>query len=443
MFIARTVLTTMVLERGEKKQMTKRRHAAATSKESPKDANVLTAEEGTKPSDATTKRRRHVTATGSGHLYEAANAFHIRYWTQEVGENGEMKRVQKSKKLCSKDAQHPNIGCKAVRDLRAEFMVKINTEKPMEGDMLIDLFWKKYIMRCGEILPDGRPRLRSGTVKQYKSVYKRRLEKHFGKLKLSGYTKEMATMYLDELTSKLGLNALRHIRAIARGMFVRAVDENRIKVNPWHQIKIPKEAVKYQTKWYTEPEADLISNALKDRLDVQLAFAIGCYCALRPGEICALRWEDGEGNWLHVRRSYVRGMLDVPKTDSSIAPVVVPPQVRIFLKAWWEKCGCPKEGWIFPTKNNGERPVSLDNLALLVVKPALEKAGIRSIWRGWYACRRSCATWIIENTKGNAALAQQQLRHKSMSTTLNIYKKAISKKGHLEGVLSAFPQLTS
>jgi integrase len=258
---------------------------------------------------------------------------------------------------------------------------------------------------------------------------------------LSEYEPEMGTRYLDSLTSKLGLNALRHIKAIANSMFERAVVEGRIKVNPFRGVKMPEDAVRYKTKWYTAAEADQILLALRDRLDVQLAFAIGCYCGLRPGEICALKWEDGEGDWLHVRRSCVRGVVDVPKTESSIAPVVVPPQVRIFLKAWWEKCGSPKVGWIFPSKKGG--PASLSNLALLFVKPTLKKAGIRSMWKGWYACRRSCATWLIENSHGNAALAQEQLRHKSMATTLNVYKKAISKEGHLEGVLSAFPQLKS
>ncbi len=385
----------------------------------------------------TASRKRKLTPTGAGHLYEAFGAWHVRYYAQEIGEGGEMQRVQKSKKLCDN-----TLPIKEVEIKRQQFMLKINTEKPMEGDMLISAFWQRFIKHCEEVKKDGRPRKRPGTVKQYKSVYKRRLEKHFGKLMLSQYEPEMGSRYLDSLTAKLGLNALRHIKAIANSMFERAVVEGRIKVNPFRGVKLPEDAARYTTKWYTQLEAEQILTALKDRVDAQLAFAIGCYCGLRPGEICALKWEDGDGDWMHVRRSYVRGELDIPKTSSSVAPVVVPPQVRIFLDAWWEKCESPKTGWIFPNRKKSG-PVVMANLYLFAVKPALEAAKLQHLWKGWYACRRACATWLIENSHGNGALAQQQLRHKSMSTTLNVYKKAISREGHLSGVLSAFPQLKS
>jgi integrase len=383
--------------------------------------------------------------TGLGYLYEASNAFHVRYYKAETNSDGVTKLKAVSSRLCGKDAKHPSKDCKEVRDLRLQFMAQVNAEKPVEGDMLISDFWLRFIKHCEEKIgpenvpeKDKRPRLRQCTSKGYRALYRRRLQKHFGKLKLSEYRPGMGTRYLDSLTSKLGLNALKHIKALGNSIFERALIEERIKINPWRAVKLPQIKAP-ATKHYTPEEADRILLALKDHVNAQLAFQLACYCGLIPGEISGLKWEDGEGDVFHIQRAFVRGVLDVPKTLARIAPVVVPSQVRMYLEAWWEKCGRPTEGWIFPNRMNTQ-PMYMNNLAVLVVRPVLKKAGIK--WHGWYACRRSCATWIIENTKGNAALAQAQMRHKSMATTLNVYKKAIRPVAHHDGILiDAFPEV--
>jgi len=43
-------------------------------------------------------------------------------------------------------------------------------------------------------------------------------------------------------------------------------------------------------------------------------------------------------------------------------------------------------------------------------------------------------TAVIEATKGNYAVAQALLRHKSMQTTLNVYKKQITPAACKEGM---------
>jgi len=55
-------------------------------------------------------------------------------------------------------------------------------------------------------------------------------------------------------------------------------------------------------------------------------------------------------------------------------------------------------------------------------------------WKGLYAGRRGAVTAIIEATGGNYAVAQAVARHKSMTTTLNVYKKQITPQGLLAGM---------
>ena len=55
-------------------------------------------------------------------------------------------------------------------------------------------------------------------------------------------------------------------------------------------------------------------------------------------------------------------------------------------------------------------------------------------WKGLYAGRRGACTAIIEATGGNYAVAQAVLRHKTMDTTLRVYKKQITPQGLLAGM---------
>src|ERR1017187_2188312 len=172
--------------------------------------------------------------TGLGYLYEASNAFHVRYYAPVTDGDGVTVLKSISKRLCAKDAKHPSKDCREVRDLRLQFMAVVNAEKPVEGDMLISDYWLRFIKHAEEEVKDTetkekRPRLRRCTSKGYRALYKRRLQKHFGKLMLSEYRPSTGTRYLDSLTNTLGLNALKHIKALGSSIFARALIEERIK----------------------------------------------------------------------------------------------------------------------------------------------------------------------------------------------------------------------
>src|ERR1019366_3284143 len=91
-------------------------------------------------------------------------------------------------------------------------------------------------------------------------------------------------------------------------LFKRAVIARCIKVNPWHDVEMPDDAVdSAATLHYTVEEAENIVSALVDRVDCQLVIALACFLGLRPGEIEGLRWEDFDAVSVNIRRSVVRG----------------------------------------------------------------------------------------------------------------------------------------
>ena len=355
-----------------------------------------------------------------GRIYEASGKFYVQY---RITENG--KRVQRSRFLCVKDDRHRSKSDRSVKLLRDEFMLTINSQQSEQPDrdMRVTDFWEqRYLPYCEEIVQlTGQPRKTPATVRGYKQIWRQHLKSHFGNLTLQEYAPHLGTAFLESLTGTQGKATLRHIKACATSLFKRAVNEQRIKVNPWHDVQMPDDAIESApTQHYTMAEAEDIISALVGRVDCQLVMALACFLGLRPGEIAALRWEDFDGENVHIRRSVVRGIVGTPKTQESIASLPLIDRVRVPLELW--RLQSPDaSGWVFPSAHN--TPIDLHNLAARVIRPALASAGL--VWKGLYAGRRGAGTAIIARTNGNAAVGQALLRHKNMSTTLTFYKKQI------------------
>jgi integrase len=383
----------------------------------------------------------------TGYIYESSGAFFVRYYVTEIVD-GKAVRVQRSRRLCEKSEKYYARNAKSVKLLRNDFMQTINTQqasgRTTAKDMTVLDFWEQqYLKYCEEILSlTGKARKKPSTVRGYKQIWNQHLKAHFGKVTLQEYEPSMGTQFLQSLTGTQGKNTLKHIKALGSSLFKRAVIEQRIKVNPWHDVSMPDDAIESKpTKHYTLEEAENIISALVDHVDCQLIMALSCFLALRPGEIAALKWEDFDSENVNIRRSVVRGIVDTPKTLESVASLPLINQVRIPLEIWRQKSGSPKEGWVFPSRN--DTPADLHNYIARVIRPHVEGSNCERCnkvpkkageWKTLYAGRRGACTAVIENTGGNYAVAQALLRHKSMTTTLGVYKKAITPEAFKNGM---------
>ena len=374
-----------------------------------------------------------------GYVYEASNAFHVRYYTTEIVD-GKQKRVQRSHRLCMKDRNtgHGSKTAKAVQTLAADHMRTINAAvAPSQADVPVKEFWEKsYLPYCEkEWKGTG---MRSSTVRGFKQVWNQHLQTHFGKITVQGYTAEMARRFLSSLKTKQGKNTLKHIRALASAMFSEAIERNLRNDNPWH-VKLPKDCKESKpTEHYTMEEAENLITALVDHVDAQLVLALSCFLGLGPAEIAGLQWGDVDADWIHIRRNKpAHGKVGPPKTKERAASVPIIDQVRVPLELWRGKCDNPNgDNWVI---------ADLPNMINRVIKPHVmggrecdrcEKKPKASgvTWKGLYAGRRGACTAVIEATGGNYAVAQALLRHKTMDTTLRVYKKQITPQGLLAGM---------
>lgn len=366
-----------------------------------------------------------------GYIYVASGSFYVRFWTSEIVD-GEPQRVQRSEKLCEKTDKYYSPKSKAVKLLRDEFMNRHNQQDGKRAvnraaDMTVVEFWDSvYLPYIETPVPlTGQPRKKPSTVRGYKQIWRLHLKPHFRKVTLQEYEPSRGTQFLDSLTGTQNKTTIRHIKALGCSIFKRAVAEERIKVNPFHDVQMPEDAIEGSpTQHYTWEEAENMVAALVDHVDCQLIIALACFLGLRPGEIAGLKWEDFDSEQVHIRRSVVFGKVGTPKTAESVASVPLLDRVRVPLELWWAKSGKPTEGWLFPSGVNPRH--SLANYVNRIIRPTLAAKGIPWKKGGLYCGRRGACTEAIEKTNGNYAIAQALLRHKRMTTTLNVYKKQIT-----------------
>lgn len=417
-----------------------------------------------------------------GTLFCIGDTCYLKYRITEL-KDGTPQRVHKTIHLCDKSDVHTWWKKKgkwgfssAVHALRAEKMAAVRQEieraepTTATNDMSVVTFWEtKFLPYCEAIVAlTKEPRRKPSTVRGFKQIWSQHLGKHFGQTTLRAYEPAMGNRFLRSLTSTQGKATLKHIKALASSIFSYAVDEEILKVNPWREVKIPDDAVESApTQHYTVEEVEDIISALVDHVDCQLVLALACWLGLRPGEIAALKWSDFDEDYVHIRRSVVRGVVGTPKTLESMAPIPLLKQVRRPLKLWQQqvereksalKAEAAKEaielesnGYVFESRNG--TPVDLHNLISRVIRPHVEgkdykmrgkaqecvrcgkvpEASGRE-WKTLYAGRRGAATAMIEKTNGNLAAGQALLRHKNVMTTATFYKKAISPQAFREAI---------
>jgi len=365
----------------------------------------------------------------TGYVYKSSGSWHVRYYTGEIRDD---KPVQKSVRLCTVDREHSSAKSKLVEVRRREVMDPINAEVRNGDDVPISQFWEfRFVPYCEDVVElTGRPRMKASTMRSYRQLWNQHLKGHFDSASLQTYQAKTGTRFLQSLTAKQGKSVVKHVKSLGRAIFKLAVRDEILQHNPWNDVLMPDDVIEpEETAHYTKEEAEKIIAALKARLDCQLIMAFACYLGLRPNEIAALKWEDFVGDDVRIQRGVVRGIVDAPKTEDSIASLPVIPQVKALLVAWKKKSGNPSVGYVFSSRRG--TPVDLHNMVARTIRPTLKKAKLE--FKGLYAGRRGAATLVIEVT-GNAAVAQALLRHASMKTTLDAYAKVIGKAAFKTGM---------
>jgi integrase len=346
----------------------------------------------------------------AGYVFAANGAFHVRYYVTAVVD-GQLKRVQKSERLCSK-----SVGTKTARRQAAVVMERVNAESGSVAqiDVPVTDFWQTTY------LPHLERTTKPSTLNGYCKLWGQHLVLHLASFTLREYKTVDATRFLTSLAERgLGTRTIAHVRSLLSGLFRHALRLGLIETNPVCDAgSLTPARTPEPTHAYSLEEAENIITALFENMQAQLVFALACFLGLRPGEIAGLRWSDIDCEWLHVRRSSWRGIVGTTKTPESVASVPIIEPLKSMLAAWRLQS---KSEWIFPS-NRGDRPLNISQFAQRVIAPVLKSKNIK--WHGLYAGRRGAATLLVQLT-GNAVASQYVLRHRNIATTQAFYVKPV------------------
>jgi integrase len=336
-------------------------------------------------------------------------------WREDVlCEDGKVGRILRSVVLGSvadlptrKDAQ-----VRLDEELRA---VNQGTVRP-ESSMLFGTFaeeqWKTLVL----------PTLKLSTQHGYKTVLAKHLLPYWRDWRLRDVGRQDVQQWVaDRFRRKLGWQTVRNAWTLLSGILETAVEYGYLSMNPARGVKFPEKELKEAPVLFTAEDFTKLLEQLDEpyRTMARLIALTG----LRIGELLAVRWRclDLEIGTLSVRESVYEGKFQSPKTRKSRRTIPLGPQSILWLREHRLRATrTAADDLLFG--NRSGKPLRESKLLRNVLQPAAERAGLGRVT--WHQFRHIHSS-LLNDLRVPVKIAQEQLGHSSISTTLNIYTHVV------------------
>jgi len=278
----------------------------------------------------------------------------------------------------------------------------------------------------------GRRGFRENTRREYRRVLEQSVLRYFPEqTRLTDITPSKVAGFVAWLCDPakqhgrtLGDSAVRNYVVPLRACLATAVREGLIRSNPARDVDLPhrptaEDSENEEVRALSRDELATLLELLPDRW--RTFFWLLAATGLRVSEALALQWRhlelDGSSPHVKVRRGFVRGRIEPPKSRHGRRQV---PLEHTLVAALRERRGDSEwpgdEDLVFPAGNG--KVMSPNNLRRRVLKPAAEEACVA--WVGFHAFRHTCATLLFAEGR-NAVQVQRWLGHHSAAFTLATY----------------------
>ncbi len=281
------------------------------------------------------------------------------------------------------------------------------------------MLFSKFIAECFE--PGLLPTLKFATQEIYSFLLRKHLTPRFGDYRLCDISRAEIQQYLlEKLKQGFAWETTNHLRNLMSKVLGTAVSWNYLADNVVHGVKMPERTLKRPHQFLNIDEAKRLIAACTEptRTIVLLATMTG----LRIGEILALRWGriNFIGETLVVAETCYMGRFGTPKTRASRREIPLSPAVVDALKTYYSRSADRSpEALVFATRHGG--PLVSNNLRKRGLRSACKRAGLPRI--NWHALRHTHGT-LLHAQGTPLKVAQAQLGHSHMATTLEVYTHA-------------------
>jgi len=225
----------------------------------------------------------------------------------------------------------------------------------------------------------------------------------------------------DRFRQGTGWQTVRNAWVLLSSILETAVEYGCLEANPARGVKFPQKGLKQKPAIIAGEDLARLLKQLEEpyRTMVSLIAATG----LRIGELLALRWSvlDLDAGALAVRQSVYEGKFQLPKTQKAVRTIPLGRRTIAALKGHSERVTrTAPEDLVFG--NRSGNPLRESKMLRNVLQPAAEKAGLGRVT--WHQFRHIHSS-LLNDLKVPVKIAQEQLGHASISTTLNIYTHVV------------------
>ncbi len=336
----------------------------------------------------------------------------IRYWIDQVQDDGLRRRVRRTKCLGLVD----QLTATQARKEASRFLQPINdVEESVEysGKTMRHLIakWRDAV----------KPAMKLSTQLSYEWAFKR-IMSAFGNSPIGAIGKADIQAFLTGASKQLSPESVRDLRARQRGLLTAAEEWGWIPAgsNPARgRLRLPpREFVRPRV---VLAPAEFHKLVLALRQPYRTIVTVAVLGGLRRGELAALRWRaNPDAGRLMIDEAAYNGKIGSPKTPKSKREVSIGPIAQQAIDEWRRqaKFTGPND-FMFAIRTNS--PIDLHTAVARHLKPAALRADVPVV--SWHDLRHTYTTWgRLAGIK--AETMRDQLGHSSVLMTLDVYSHA-------------------
>ena len=272
------------------------------------------------------------------------------------------------------------------------------------------------------------PNFERTTLNSYASHWNCHVLARLGHLELRKLTPQVIVEFRAELEREgVGREAIRRTLTMLQGMLSRAVEWERIQMNPVKAVRKPPSGRKRAIVPLAPAQVERLRRHLlaEGRLRDATLVSVLAYAGLRPEEALALEWRHVREKTLLVEQALSDGRLKEQKNRRPPRTVDLLPALRKDLAEWKLACGRPADTQLLFTATRGGLWSDDDyrNWRSRIFKPATRTVGLEGTRP--YDLRHSFASLLIHEGRLSIVEIAAQLGH-SPTMTLGTYAHVIA-----------------